>query len=287
MIRTCATARHAVPSGLISMRQGSGRRATSAGRDGTANERPGAGAHGPRALRRHPRRPRSGSRRPGRGRRPRPWSSAPTAGGGRPSTPAGRTSSPAPSSRISQPRSRAAPDGPPDSACCRLRPVGPRQHLPPPGPPFSNRDRTGGRGLVQSAHGRHEDRSARSRQRRSGHRLRVVSPGAPRWLSTRSPTTPTRSPPIRERGGITSAGVLDRQRPDRGWPRQTSPRHWTDAEVVLVVETAYATAWLGTVPPPHLRPGMTVVVCPGVVRGQSRVQAGRRTRPLRRGDRGR
>ena len=137
--------RHAVPSGLISIRQDRRHRATSGGRDGTATERPGAGAREPRARQRRPRRPRSESRRPGRGRRPRPWcASAQRADDGRPPPPRRKDVLARAPRAGSASRDPYAPGGPAGSA--RLPPATSRatpalsRH---PVPPFSNRDRTG------------------------------------------------------------------------------------------------------------------------------------------------
>lgn len=67
---------------------------------------------------------------------------------------------------------------------------------------------------------------------------------------------------VRERGGITSSGVLSGHAPIA--LATTDIAEVLDgADVVLVVGPAYATESLGADAGPHLRPGTTVVVCPG------------------------
>ncbi len=67
---------------------------------------------------------------------------------------------------------------------------------------------------------------------------------------------------VRERGGITSSGVLDGFAPIA--LATTDMAEVLDgAEVVLAVGPAYATESLGADAGPHLRPGTTVVICPG------------------------
>jgi opine dehydrogenase len=69
-------------------------------------------------------------------------------------------------------------------------------------------------------------------------------------------------PPIQERGGITSTGVLSGFAEIRLATTDIAEA-MSDAEVVLAVGPAYATSSLGTEAGPHLRAGMSVVVCPG------------------------
>ena len=68
--------------------------------------------------------------------------------------------------------------------------------------------------------------------------------------------------PIQERGGITSTGVLSGFAEIRLATTDIAEA-MSDAEVVLAVGPAYATSSLGTEAGPHLRAGMSVVVCPG------------------------
>ncbi len=68
--------------------------------------------------------------------------------------------------------------------------------------------------------------------------------------------------PVRDRGGINAAGVLSGFAPVAA--ATTDPEEALDqAELVFVVSPAYATESLASLARPHLREGMTVVVCPG------------------------
>ncbi len=66
---------------------------------------------------------------------------------------------------------------------------------------------------------------------------------------------------IAEAGGITSVGVLTGTAPI-GYAGTDMAVGLADAELVFVVGPAYATEPLAVAAAPHLRPGMTVVVCP-------------------------
>lgn len=67
---------------------------------------------------------------------------------------------------------------------------------------------------------------------------------------------------IRERGGITSSGVLTGNAPI-ALATTDIVEVLAGAEIILVVGPAYATESLGAAAGPHLRPGSTVVICPG------------------------
>jgi opine dehydrogenase len=67
---------------------------------------------------------------------------------------------------------------------------------------------------------------------------------------------------VRERGGISAEGVLSGFAPIT--VATTDPEEaLVGAELVFAVSPAYATEALGAAARPHLRDGMTVVVCPG------------------------
>ncbi|HEY5980079.1 MAG TPA: NAD/NADP octopine/nopaline dehydrogenase family protein [Microlunatus sp.] len=68
--------------------------------------------------------------------------------------------------------------------------------------------------------------------------------------------------PVRERGGITSSGVLSGFA-EIALATTDIGEAMADADVVLVVSPAYATSSVAADAAPHLREGMTVVVCPG------------------------
>jgi opine dehydrogenase len=68
--------------------------------------------------------------------------------------------------------------------------------------------------------------------------------------------------PVRARGGITSEGILSGFAPIE--VATTDAEEALDgAELVFVVSPAYATEAIAAAARPHLREGMTVVVCPG------------------------
>ena len=106
------------------------------------------------------------------------------------------------------------------------------------------------------------------------------------WRSTPTPTTPIRS--------LTSASAAASPAPvcSTGFAddRAGHDRHRGGdgrAEVILVVGPAYATASLGADAAPHLRPGMTVMICPGSCVGSLAFKRAAGPGPVRRGDRGR
>jgi opine dehydrogenase len=71
---------------------------------------------------------------------------------------------------------------------------------------------------------------------------------------------------VRERGGITSEGRLEGFAPI-AYSGTDVEAAMADTDVVFVVGPAFATETLARVAGPHLRPGMTIVVCPGSCAG--------------------